>query len=246
MSKSMKINKSCQPYFSVIIPTYNCEVELESSLLSLEAQTYVNYECIIVDGKSTDNTNLIIKRWEKEKNINLRYISERDGGIYDAMNKGVHLANGEMVIFLGAGDTLKDKDVLRSVYGEKKAADVLYGFVSIKNSHEIIKRKMNFFTSFVYRPICHQAIFARRELLKQYPFRTQYKYVADQAWIMEVYSKGAQFKYIDLDIAEYNYDGFSSTEEARKISQIEILDAKKKFFPFQSKIIAVIRKARGV
>ena len=223
---------------SIIIPTYNCGNKIKITLDSILAQNYKYYECIIVDGESYDNTLMIAKAYQTKENFNLCIFSEKDHGIYDAMNKGVKIANGEYVYFLGAGDYFCNDHVLSEI-SLKLRKDVVYGFVKTENGK--IKHKMNIFTSFCYRPICHQAIFSRRNLLINHPFDLQYKYVADQAWIFEVFSKRYRFQYIDLPIAYYDLFGYSSSKMVLDEEKREILDAKKRFFPKQSSLIKFIR-----
>jgi glycosyltransferase involved in cell wall biosynthesis len=95
------------PFFSVITASFNSERTIYKTIESLLNQTYTNYEYIIIDGNSKDTTLDIIKSFEskfKEKNIIYKFISEPDKGIYDAWNKGVKLANGEWISFIGSDD----------------------------------------------------------------------------------------------------------------------------------------------
>lgn len=227
---------------SVIIPTYNCAELLEKSMKSVFEQKNSSFECVIADGKSIDCTLETAKKYQGKYADQVTIISEKDQGIYDAMNKGVKAAKGRYVVFLGAGDTFCDAHIFEKIAGHRE--DIVYGYVNAYDSENayIFKRKMNFFTAFKYSPICHQAIFAKRELLERYPFELRYRYVADQAWILRMYSLHKKFKYIDLKIANYGLDGFSSTEEGRKQAVEEILDAKKRYFPVRSFMIRSIKK----
>ncbi|MGL5893430.1 MAG: glycosyltransferase, partial [Bacteroidales bacterium] len=90
------------PRFSIITVTYNAGQLLERTIESVLAQTSFNYEYIILDGQSKDNTLEIIKKYEHHIN---KWISEPDNGIYDAMNKAIDIARGEYILFLNAGDT---------------------------------------------------------------------------------------------------------------------------------------------
>lgn len=227
---------------SVIIPTYNCAEMLEKSMKSIFQQKNSSFECVVVDGKSTDCTVNVAERFKEKYAEQVIVISEKDQGIYDAMNKGVKCARGQYVVFLGAGDTFCDEHVLEQISGHNE--DIVYGYVQAfdESSTYIFKRKMNFLTAFKYSPICHQAIFAKRDLLEKYPFELRYKYVADQAWILRMYSLHKKFKYIDLMVANYGLDGFSSTEEGRKSAVNEILDAKRRYLPVRSFMIKIVKK----
>ena len=159
--------------------------------------------------------------------------------------KGVQLAQGKYIQFLGAGDTLVDSTTLKNVaeFCGKDKFDVIYGYVNIDGyAGKTIKNKINFLTSFRYRPICHQAIYAKNELLKKFPFQLKYKYVADQDWIMKTYASRAKYKYIGIPIANYNLNGFSSTEQGKREGRKEIMEAKRNAFPLQCALIQLFKK----
>ena len=88
------------PKVSVIIPTYNSEKTIEKALLSVLIQTYCNVECLVIDGSSKDKTIDIVQKFEDK----IVFISEKDNGIYHAMNKGIELSSGEWLLFLGSDD----------------------------------------------------------------------------------------------------------------------------------------------
>jgi len=102
------------PFFSIIIPTYNSEATLQRTLNSILEQLYSNFEIVIVDGISKDNTIAIIQT-NASKDNRIKFSSEKDNGIYDAMNKGIHNAGGEWLYFLGSNDYLANNNVLKQV-----------------------------------------------------------------------------------------------------------------------------------
>ena len=106
------------PKISIITPTYNSEKSIESCILSVANQTYKNIEHLIIDGQSSDNTLGIVKNYA-ERFSHLRVISERDNGIYDAMNKGIDLAQGEWIYFLGSDDIFYDEHVLEDLFSKE-------------------------------------------------------------------------------------------------------------------------------
>lgn len=237
-----------RPIITIIIPTFNCALELIITLESLRKQEYTAFECLVVDGLSTDNTLTVAEEYKNKVNFCINIYSEKDKGIYDAMNKGVEMAQGKYIQFMGAGDTLVDSTTLNNVvkYCNKEKYDVIYGYVNISGlGGKKIKNKINLFTTLRYRPICHQAIFAKKEWLKRFPFRLKYKYVADQDWIMRTYANHAKYKYIELPVANYNLNGFSSTEQGKIEGRKEILEAKESAFPFQCKLIRFSKKLMG-
>ena len=237
-----------RPVISIVIPTFNCALELKQTLESLNKQEFNDFECLVVDGNSTDSTVTIAEEYKGKVRFPITISIGKDNGIYDAMNKGVQLARGQYIQFMGAGDTLVDSTTLDSVvrFCSKGRYDVIYGYVNI-DGHvgKTIKNRINFFTTFRYRPICHQAIFAKREWLKRFPFELDYKYVADQAWIMKTYANHAKYKYIKIPIANYNLNGFSSTEQGKREGRKEIMEAKKNAFPLQYTMIRLLKKRMG-
>ena len=100
---------------SIITATYNSEKTLKDTLESVLKQTYTNYEHIIVDGDSKDNTMKIVKTYEEKYQGKLRYISEKDSGIYDAMNKGIKMATGDIIGILNSDDIYANENVLEKI-----------------------------------------------------------------------------------------------------------------------------------
>ena len=100
------------PLISIITITYNEEKYLEKTIQSVINQNYKNFEYIVIDGNSTDNTVNIIKKYKN--NIDC-YINEKDSGIYDAMNKGINKANGRWINFMNGGDTFANNSVLKNL-----------------------------------------------------------------------------------------------------------------------------------
>jgi glycosyltransferase involved in cell wall biosynthesis len=124
---------------SIITATYNSEKTIEQTILSVASQSYANIEHVIVDGKSTDRTLEIIKRLQHPKLI---YISEKDKGIYDALNKGVAMATGDVIGVIGSDDFYPHGDVIQKVADAfaKKNTDSLYGDIQyINDSNKIIR-----------------------------------------------------------------------------------------------------------
>lgn len=122
-----------KPIISIVVPTFNCASELKKTLESLKKQEYIGFECVIVDGNSTDYTVIVAEEYKNKVNFSITISVEKDKGIYDAMNKGVQLAQGKYIQFLGAGDTLVDSTTLKNVaeFCGKDKFDVIYGYVNI-------------------------------------------------------------------------------------------------------------------
>jgi glycosyltransferase involved in cell wall biosynthesis len=133
------LNHTNTKKLSVITVTYNAEHTLERTLKSVREQTYPAIEHIIVDGNSNDGTVALIHRYENER---LKWISEPDKGLYDAMNKGIKMATGDYLCFLNAGEVVRAFAFIGCFYGSKQ-----YDF--------FIERQLQFFacTDFVYGAI---------------------------------------------------------------------------------------------
>lgn len=199
---------------SVIIPTYNSGRTIARCLDSIIAQTYTDYEVIIMDNSSTDNTLSAIEGY-KSKLAAIHVVSESDEGIYDAMNKGIKIASGKWIYFLGSDDYLIDQEVLskfhQSVSKDKVKYHFVYGNVRSPLYGEKYAGEFNTNT-IVKKNICHQAIFYRKEIFDLVGFyNLKYEVVADYEFNLRCFfHKKVKHKYIDLIIAHYSEGGFSA------------------------------------
>ena len=121
--KTISLNN--RPLISIITVVFNCEKYLEETIKSVINQTYDNIEYIIIDGGSSDGTLDIIKKYEDKITY---WVSEKDGGIYDAMNKGIELSHGEWINFMNGGDIFFNKTVIEDVFlsNNFKNIDIVY------------------------------------------------------------------------------------------------------------------------
>ena len=108
----------CKDKITIITVTYNAGIVLERTIQSIIEQRYENIEYIVVDGCSSDNTIKIIKEYEEYVN---KWISEKDNGLYDAMNKGISLASGDWLFFMNAGDVFYCNNTLQTFFNNNKA-----------------------------------------------------------------------------------------------------------------------------
>lgn len=233
---------------SIIVPTFNAEKYIKETLESVFKQSFREWECLIIDGLSQDKTEEVVDKYKSDDRI--KFFSEKDNGIYDAMNRGVLKATGDYCIFLGAGDIFYNNDVLTNVvsYLEKKKSDVCCGYVkTIKDGIEgEIRVKPNYIMYCVrFIPVCHQSVFAKTELLKKRPFDTTFKIGADQDWIMCMKKRGMRFSYIDLPIAYYSLEGISSSNSGNDIFKVERCTIHNKYYPLWYKIISWHRSRRN-
>lgn len=203
---------------SIITVCYNCENNIEETIKSVLIQKYKNIEYILVDGKSNDNTVEIIKKYTGESN-NIRYISENDKGIYDAMNKGIKMSTGDIVFFLNSGDVFFDENVVLKIVEcfKKDNFDVLYGNVikCYNTGNALIKSpELNNYTFLFNQLICHQAIFAKKSIFSIVGnFNIEYNLCADFDWIIRCIKNKVKFKHINTVITFYEMDGITANKD---------------------------------
>ena len=184
--------------FSIITVTYNAAAFLEQTILSVLTQSYGNIEYIIVDGASTDGTLDIVRRYESGIT---RWISEKDSGLYDAMNKGLRLATGDYVWYINAGDRLYSADTVSQIAAQAAAfrpnrqtapgsilPDVLYGETELMDAegNTLGMRRLKTPEHLTWKSfrwgmlVCHQSFILKRSVAPTYDL--QYRYCADIEW----------------------------------------------------------------
>lgn len=193
---------------SIIIPTYNCIDKVDKTIKSVLKQSYKNWEIIIVDGLSSDGTYEFIN---KNYAPFCTGISERDNGIYDAMNKGVKLAKGNWLYFLNAGDYLVNDDVLQNVAEFFHTNYTLvYGGYKIYfpggDAKMILPRPLS---DIPYdMPSCHQSLFYHCSLFEDTNYDTSHPWCADHIHLAELFRSGKLIeKIIDTPIAYFEAGG---------------------------------------
>lgn len=239
------------PLISVIIPTYQAGATLENALKTIVGQSFQNYEILIMDGGSKDETARIAEEYSAQWS-NLKFFTAPDKGIYDAMNKGILAARGDWVLFLGSDDALYDKETLSSV--SKKLTnenDVIYGDVFStrfggRYDGEFSEEKI--FT----KNICHQAIFFRRTIFDSIGnFDIKYRFHADWEHNMRWFLSGKVRKaYIPVTVANYADGGLSSSgdpvfSEYRKLLYVKYGRQQLKFRRKAAIILDEVRRAVG-
>jgi len=201
---------------SIITVCLNSVCTIRHTIESIRNQTWNNIEHIIIDGLSTDGTLYILGEYS---NSQTRIISEPDSGIYDAMNKGLCYATGEIIYFLNSDDTLCDPYVLNDVNREFKnhpETDLLYGNVIYQNEYSRSRRSFRHITrrNIIYEDLCHQSLFTRRHLFEKIGrFDLSYKINADYDWILKLFYSDYITRYFDRDIAFFYSAGAHSWDE---------------------------------
>ena len=194
------------PLFSIITVVFNAVSTIENTILSVLQQGFSDYEYIIIDGGSTDGTIDILKKYSGK----IKWISEPDKGIYDAMNKGANNAEGRWLFYLGADDIMFDcLEKIAPYFNQEN--DIFYGDVIFKKTQTRYAGKFNSF-KLIHKNIPHQALFYPKNIFKYYKYETsKYKYLADYFLNLQLWSdKRFHFQYFPHLIAEYNDEGVSS------------------------------------
>lgn len=199
---------------SIIIATYNSSKTLQRALDSVVNMTFQNWECVIVDGASTDSTIAIAESYEK-KDHRFRHISESDNGIYDAYNKGWKMARGEWVHYLGSDDELT-VDGINLLIACSDRTDIVYGNTLLRKTYTSkmklqisSKPKMGGFC-------CHQSLIMKRDLiLKLGGFDVQYKILADKDLICRAMKTKCKIRQTNAIVSIFSVGGASSPNTRR-------------------------------
>lgn len=204
------------PKFSVITVCYNAEATIEDTIQSVISQTYHHVEYIIVDGASKDRTMDIVNRYREHIAI---VVSERDKGLYDAMNKGIGLATGDYLCFLNAGDSFHEDDTLQQMVHSihtPQLPDVLYGETELVDheGHFLRMRRLSAPEVLTWKSfrqgmlVCHQAFFPRRDLVMPYDLR--YRFSADFDWCIKIMKKSKVLHNTHLTLIDYLAEGMTT------------------------------------
>jgi glycosyltransferase involved in cell wall biosynthesis len=197
---------------SVITVVYNGAALLEQTIRSVAEQTYPFIEYIVVDGASTDKTLDII---HQHQSVITKWISEKDTGIYNAMNKGIAMANGQWICLLNSGDVFVDHQTVQMIVDaltQSADYDIVYGNILVKNKTGDLIEKVASKPCNKHRMIfCHQSAFVKTELLRKYPFDEQYRMSADLKFFKQCYIAHHKFLQLHFPVVVYNTEGVSNT-----------------------------------
>lgn len=215
-------NHPFKPKLSIITVVFNDVKNIERTLLSVINQTYDCIEYIILDGGSTDGTVDIIKKYENHIS---QWISEKDRGIYDAMNKGLSMATGTYVLFMNSGDELYNSKTVELVFQSSPEADIYYGETEMfdeqwnslgRRRHHVPK---NFtWQSFKYgMNISHQAIYIRKSITE--PYDEYYQLSADIDWILKAAQRAKKIVNVHAYVAKYLVGGMSKKRHLQSLKE---------------------------
>ena len=224
---------------SIITINRNNAAGLEKTMQSVAAQTYKEFEYIIVDGASTDGGVEVIKSFES-KFGHLKWVSEPDSGIYNAMNKGIRMASGDYIQILNSGDSLAKEDVterMLSALGETGAPSVLYGNMvkCFPDGYRMVDKSfagqeitmLGMYTG----TLNHDPAYIRRDLFDKYGYYDEsLKIVSDWKWYLHAIILGDEKpKYVDMDVTLFDMTGISET--SKELDQTERKQVLEQLFP---------------
>lgn len=195
---------------SIIIATYNSEATLANALRSVLQQTYKEWECIIVDGASTDETLKIVLEYESIDS-RFRHVSEPDKGIYDAFNKGWKMAKGEWIYYLGSDDELFP-DALNSLMNASDNSMIVYGDMCYFRG-TIEKYKQSPSNLSLGQMVSHQSMIMKKDVLKRFGgFDESYQICADKDLIQKCIQSKCTIKYANVFVAKFNISGVTGSK----------------------------------
>lgn len=180
------------PLISIITVTYNAATTLEKTIKSVISQSFTNFEFLIIDGNSTDDTMKIVSKYSSQI---ATIISEDDKGIYDAMNKGILAAKGKYLLFLGADDVLLDLNTLSNCNNDLSPDkyDLLVGNVIYDTGNKFMS---NFgFKTLLNNTVHHQGAFYSKRLFKNFLYDISYRLIADYELNLFIYLNRKKYKY---------------------------------------------------
>lgn len=208
---------------SIITTTYNSEKTITDTIESVLNQTYKDIEYIIIDGNSNDNTINIVKHYVPLFNGRIKWISESDNGIYDAMNKGIKLATGDIIGTLNADDFFSNDTIIEAIQQEfqkNKSLDAIYGDVHFVNPCDL-KKCVRYYSSKIFKPSlmklgfmpAHPSFYVKKGCFTQYGlYKTDYKIAADFELLLRfIYIHKISTQYIPIDMVTMRTGGASTS-----------------------------------
>lgn len=210
---------------SIITINLNNKTGLQKTIDSIIHQTYKNFEWIIIDGGSTDGSKELIQQYKEHLTY---WISEKDNGIYEAMNKGINVAKGKYLNFLNSGDCFSSNDILSELALYNYDYDIIYGdaIYTYNDQRQELKTfnnqlSLSYFVS--GKVINHQASFIKKELFKNCPYNENFKIVSDWEFWIKQSILNRSFYHINKTIINFDYTGITSKPSLLQEKEKEIV-----------------------
>lgn len=207
-----------RPILSIITINFNNRIGLEKTLESVFNQSNTSFEYIIVDGGSSDGSKELLENNSAKIS---KYVSEPDGGIYNAMNKGAKMASGKYITYLNSGDILHDNDVVKDVLSDlssNDSDDILFGKIVNVFGNKEFECSFNHELSLIslhYDVVNHSGSFIKRELQLKYPYREDLKICSDRQFFIEaIVFDNCSYGHIDRLISKFDKTGVSGPQSS--------------------------------
>ena len=211
------------PLVSVVTVCLNAASTIAATMESLRSQRHQDFEWVVIDGGSTDGTREFL---HQHRAMIAHFASEPDGGIFDAMNKGIRAATGQWVLFLNADDALADPAVLHDLSRQLRAAGeavaVVYGDVLYTDGARTWLRRFDWITrkNLLFGDLCHQGMFARRSAFQALgEFDATLELNADYDWLLRVFSSPFEVRYVPRVVATFFAGGRHSRDPGRLMTE---------------------------
>ncbi len=215
------------PKFSIITIVYNGECFIEGTMQSVLNQTFTDYEYIIIDGASKDSTVSLIQEFAQSTPLSIKWISEPDKGLYDAMNKGLRLATGDFLLFLNAGDRLFESTTLEKIatactlttdilYGETMLVDDTRKHIGTRTDITVQKlpEKLSWRSMRLGMVVCHQSFLPARKIAPQY---IDNNLAADIDWVIKCLKSAKNVTHTHTIVSEYLMGGVSKKKHQQSL-----------------------------
>ncbi|MBI1195411.1 MAG: glycosyltransferase [Gammaproteobacteria bacterium] len=215
------------PKISIITVTYNAVTHLPPTIDSVVSQHNRDFEYIVVDGGSNDGTVDIVQRNAPPI---VKWISESDRGIYDAMNKGVGLASGEWILFMNAGDQFYNADALSQLMAHIESADIVYGdWLLDYGGYQAYQRAKPIGNIWKGIVCSHQSMLVRRSLLREHPFVENEPICADYEFMCWARKRGVRAVCVNTPITIM--DAYGASRQSMIKTLIETHAISRRYFP---------------
>jgi glycosyltransferase involved in cell wall biosynthesis len=213
--------------FSIITIVYNGASLIDGTMQSVVNQTFTDFEYLIIDGASKDDTMAIVKKYKEKHPLSIKAFSERDRGLYDAMNKGLAQAKGDFILFLNCGDRLFDAKTLENIAAHiTPVTDILYGETMLVNDDrkqigtrsaltvQKLPKNLNWRSLKYGMVVCHQSFLVKRTLAPTY---IDNNLAADIDWVIKCLKKADNAANTHIIISEYLMGGVSKQRHQQSL-----------------------------
>ena len=207
-------------FLTIITVTFNARQWIERTLHSVLRQTDTDYEYLLIDGASTDDTLAIARQYQPLFNGRMTIVSEPDNGLYYAMNKGIARAQGQFLWFMNAGDEIHGKNAIALLH-DQADYDIIYGKALVSDAngkttgyyHKQPPEHLSLRDMLGGLVVCHQALLVRRTLAPLYD--TRYRIAADYDWLIRILKTTSQTKFIPEPVCRFLQNGLSQSNPMR-------------------------------